>query len=49
VVEARPFFAAGTKSYFGNGRWFVRPEFEVGVTHARIGAVALRLGVGVDF
>jgi hypothetical protein len=49
VVKARPFFAAGSKSYFGNGRWFVRPEVEIGVAKSRIGAVSLRLGVGVDF
>jgi len=49
VVAARPFFAAGSKSYFGNGQWFVRPEVELGVAKSRIGAVSLRLGVGVDF
>ena len=49
VIEARPFFAAGTKSYFGNGQWFVRPEIEIGITKSRIGRFSLRLGVGVDF
>jgi hypothetical protein len=49
AVTARPFFAAGSKSYFGNGRWFVRPEIEIGVNKSRIGAVSLRLGVGADF
>ena len=49
AVKARPFFAAGSKSYFGNGRWFVRPEVEIGVAKSRIGQVSLRLGVGVDF
>jgi hypothetical protein len=49
AVAARPFFAAGSKSYFGNGRWFVRPEIEIGVNKSRIGAVSLRLGVGADF
>lgn len=49
MFEARPFFAVGSKSYFGNGQWFVRPEFEIGVTKSRIGRVSLRLGVGVDF
>lgn len=49
VIGARPFFAAGSKSYFSNGRWFVRPEIEIGVTKSRVGAVSLRLGVGVDF
>ena len=49
AVAARPFFAVGSKSYFGNGRWFVRPEFEIGVAKSRIGHVSLRLGVGVDF
>lgn len=49
AVDARPFLAAGTKSYFSNGRWFVRPEIQVGVTKSRIGQVSLRFGVGVDF
>jgi len=49
VVKARPFFAVGSKSYFGNGRWFVRPEAEIGVVKSRIGTGSLRLGVGVDF
>jgi hypothetical protein len=47
--HARPFLAAGSKSYFSNGRWFVRPEIQVGVAKSRIGQVSLRFGVGVDF
>lgn len=46
---ARPFVAVGSKSYFSNGRWFVRPEIQVGASQSRVGAVSIRLGVGVDF
>ena len=49
VANARPFLAAGSKSYFSDGRWFVRPEIQVGIAKSRIGQVSLRLGVGVDF
>jgi len=46
---ARPFVAVGSKSYFSNGRWFVRPEIQVGTSKSRVSAVSMRLGVGVDF
>ena len=49
IVDARPFVAVGTKSYFHNGRWFVRPEIQAGISRSRIGQVSLRLGVGADF
>lgn len=48
LVDARPFLAAGTKSYF-NRHWFVRPEAHVALAGSRVGQVSLRLGVGVDF
>ncbi|HUQ86466.1 MAG TPA: hypothetical protein VM096_02845 [Vicinamibacterales bacterium] len=48
-VRAYPFLAAGSKSYFANGRWFVRPEIEIGVGRSRVAQYSMRLGVGVDF
>ncbi len=48
VVNVRPVFGAGTKSYF-NDRWFVRPDVQLEFMRAGIGQVSLRLGVGADF
>ena len=49
IVDARPFIAIGTKSYFHSGRWFVRPEIQAGISKSRFAQVSLRLGVGADF
>jgi len=48
-VEARPFVGGGFKSYFDNGRAFMRSEFAVFVdTHGTPRGV-VRIGAGVEF
>jgi hypothetical protein len=48
-VEARPFVAAGFKSYFDNGRAFMRSELGVFVDPKGAPRAVIRIGAGVEF
>jgi hypothetical protein len=48
-VEARPLVGGGFKSYFGNGRAFMRSELAMSIApHGSLNAILL-IGAGVDF
>jgi hypothetical protein len=48
-VEARPFVAAGFKSYFDNGRAFMRSELGTFVDPKGSPRAVIRIGAGVEF
>lgn len=48
-VEARPFVAAGFKSYFDNGRAFMRSELGVFVDPKGRPRAVIRIGAGAEF
>jgi len=48
-IEARPLFGGGFKSYFGNGRAFMRSELLVAVGPGGTARAVLQIGAGVDF
>src|SRR5262245_28418118 len=48
-VEARPFVGAGFKSYFDNGRAFMRSELSVFVDPKGTPRAVIRTGVGFEF
>jgi len=48
-VEARPFVASGFKSYFDNGRAFMRSELAVFVDPKGTPRAVIRIGVGFEF
>jgi hypothetical protein len=48
-LEARPIIGGGFKSYFGNGRAFMRSELVMAIAPHGTGNAILLLGAGVDF
>ena len=48
-VEARPFVGGGFKSYFDNGRAFMRSEFSLFVDPRGTPHGVIRIGAGVEF
>ena len=48
-VEVRPVFGLGAKTYFGNGRAYLRPEVAVAIGSTGVPRKLLRLGMGFDF
>jgi hypothetical protein len=49
VLEARPVVGGGFKSYFGNGRAFMRSELLMAINPHGSPHAVLTIGVGVDF
>ena len=48
-TEARPVFVAGAKTYFGRGRFYMRPEVAVAIGSAGALRTLVRVGAGFDF
>ena len=48
-IEVRPVVAVGAKTYFGGGRWYVRPEAAVASGSTGVKRLLLRFGIGRDF
>lgn len=49
LLQARPYVAAGYKSYFYNERTFLRSELSLGAGPHGVSQWGLRIGVGFDF
>jgi len=48
-AEVRPVFGLGAKTYFSNGRWYMRPEVALAIGSTGGKRVLVRIGLGLDF